>query len=281
MMSISLMFLLFASFCNGFWITRFLFRSDFFCATNAENYESWLIDPMSGTSACIFSLLQNGTEQWRMVRVVTSSNGVANTTDVVAEVYSNGDCSNFLFTEWGSSAGLCNQVGLVLENLFAEVRISTSRPLMKRVLERHYFNASMCAGEVHMVQGISSCLQTQQPTGLAWLRTNCNSQTKSFRQQWCVVADCSSGCSSLETSTIPLFECSSNFGSSFQFAVCDSAPPPSVLPNPGFIFFFLKKLSPLLEQGLPGILPPLSDASTTFPHLFLISWLLVIVCINL
>lgn len=229
------------SLAHSIWATRMAYRSDFFCSTIPESYESWLLDDDDGQSSCLFYPSSNGTASWRMAQLSRSI--LTNTSAVTLQQYSDANCSSFVSVMWSETELQCRAVGPVADNLFTKLELSNGAPVFQKVIEKQYFNSTSCGENVQLIEGMSLCTQVQLRVGVVWIKTKCDLKLNSFRQQFCVVADCNSGCSEPEPA-IPLFQCAADGGSSFRLGRCDSPAVDPAPPNP----------------GLPGILPPLNGA---------------------
>ena len=180
--------------CDGVWVTRYAIRSDFFCITAPESFESWLVDEEQGTSACLSSPSSTSNSSsssvWRMARLDNVSNVVS------VELHDDANCSSAVPSLlWSEAVGLCRRIAPASENLFVRATVSPERPRPPNVVERERFLGTACGGSVRLVEGMSVCAQTTQirPSGISWLKTKCDISARRFQQQLCAVADCKSG----------------------------------------------------------------------------------------
>lgn len=180
----------FITLTHSIWATRLAYRSDFFCSTSPESYESWRLDD-NGQSSCVFYPTANGTGSWRMAQLSRSI--LTNESMVTVGVFADSNCSSAVSLLWMQTEMECRAVGPVADNLYTRLELSNRAPVFRKVLEKQHFNSSTCTGDVQLLEGMSLCAQVQLRVGVAWIKTKCELKLNSFRQQYCVVADCNSG----------------------------------------------------------------------------------------
>jgi hypothetical protein len=210
------------------WVTRFVWRSDFFCATHYESYEA------SVEGVC----WSFNTSEWRRARVEESPGSA---TRALVERFGDPDCTEVLGEAWSGPTGLCEAFGEPEENTFYVASVGP-RPSGGQVLELQQYESDNCTGTPVRVTGTSHCVQMGHHTMPSWSKTECYPPI--FVQHVCAVADCSSGCAALEAEEV-LGLCAERVGGgSTNWGACTIVP--RVEP-PGHG-----------SENLPGILPPLN-----------------------
>ena len=229
---LAVLLLLLPSLGHARWVTRYVWRSDFFCSTAFESYES------SEEGAC---WAYNGSE-WRSSRVADDGT-------LFLDRFGDANCSGVpLEPAWSAPPLSCTPFGPAGDNTFFGAAVADERPSGSEVLEELQFGSGNCSGLPVRVTGTSPCVQDERGGTLAWTRTDCYATF--FVQHSCVVADCTSGCSVLlEQTTLARCSAAAAANESLWWGTCNITAK--------------KDTTGTGSAGLPGILPPLNGGAAT------------------